>query len=69
MVFDLFDSIFKKYGELREVKKTKQWISRLAGYSFDVGLVASWFVEENRWNKATREIEEKLGIAHLDRSR
>ncbi|MFX0202581.1 MAG: hypothetical protein ACFFCW_41285 [Candidatus Hodarchaeota archaeon] len=63
MLFDLFDSIFKKYGKLNEVRKVKAWISRLAGHSFDVRLLASWSVEESKWKDLTQEIEKKLGVS------
>lgn len=60
-LFDMLKDIFKKYGKLNEVKKVKMWISRLAGYSFDVSLLASWNVEESKWKDLTKEIEELLG--------
>lgn len=63
VVFDLFNGIFKKYGRFNEVKKVESWISRLAGYSFKVELLASWFVEENKWKALTQEIEKKLEIS------
>ena len=63
MLFDLFNDIFKKYGKFNEVKKVKTWISRLAGSSFDVSLLASWYVEESRWKDLTQEIEKKLEIS------
>lgn len=62
MLFDLFNDIFKKYGKFNEVKKVKTWISRLAGFSFDVSLLASWYVEESKWKDLTQEIEKELGI-------
>jgi len=39
------------------------WVSRLAGSSFDVSLLASWHVEENKWKDLTQEIEKTLGIS------
>jgi len=59
-LFDLLNGIFKNYGKLNEVKKVKMWISRLAGSSFDVSLLASWCVEESKWKNLTQEIEKKL---------
>jgi hypothetical protein len=59
-LFDMLKDIFKKYGELNEVKKVKMWISRLTGSSFDVSLLASWNVEESKWKDLTKEIEEKI---------
>lgn len=63
MLFDMFDSIFKKYGKLNEVKKVKTWVSRLAGSSFDVSLLASWCIEESKWKNLTQEIEKKLEMS------
>lgn len=64
MFFDLINEIFRKHeGKLDEVKKVKMWISRLAGYSFDVSFLASWNIEENKWKDLTKEIEEKLEIS------
>lgn len=63
MLFDMLDSIFRKYGKLNEVKKVKIWVPRLAGSSFDVSLLASWSVEESKWKNLTQEIEKKLGIS------
>jgi superfamily I DNA/RNA helicase len=62
-LFDTLKDIFKKYGKLNEVKKVKMWISRLAGFSFDVSLLASWNVEESKWKDLTKEIEEKIEIS------
>lgn len=62
-LFDMLKDIFKKYGKLDEVKKVKMWISRLAGFSFDVSLLASWNVEESKWKDLTKEIEEGIEIS------
>lgn len=62
-LFDLFNRIFKKFGKFEEVKKGRMWVSRLAGSSFDVSLLASWHVEENKWKDLTQEIEKTLGIS------
>jgi hypothetical protein len=62
-LFDMLQDIFKKYGKFNEVKKTKMWISRLAGSSFDVSLVASWNVEESKWKDLIKEIEEKIEVS------
>ena len=62
-LFDLLNKSFKKYGKFNEVKKVKMWVSELAGYSFDVSLLAGWNVEESKWKNLTQEIEKKLGIS------
>lgn len=61
-VFDLFNEIFKRYGELKEVKKVKFWVSTLAGSSFDVSLLAEWRVEESVWKDLVREVEKAVGV-------
>ena len=62
-LFDMLKDIFKNYGKFNEVKKVKTWISRLAGFSFDVSLLASWNVEESKWKDLTKEIEEKTKVS------
>lgn len=62
-LFDLLNESFKKYGTFNQVKKVKMWISKLAGSSFEVSLLASWNVEENKWANLTQEIEKKLELS------
>lgn len=62
-LFDMLKEIFKKYGNFDGVKKVTMWISRLAGSSFDVSLMATWYVEESKWKDLVREIEEKIGVS------
>jgi len=57
MVFDLLNDVFKKYGELLEIRKVEGWFPRIGSATFKVSLQASWRVEENKWNNLTQEIE------------